>query len=95
MEFCRLQPALVSTVDQLIFVQRRLQELNGDLASGGGRSGDSAGTVFDADGSFTRQLEQWIDEMDAELPPLTAFILPVYMAQPLPVSPPLLLPSHV
>lgn len=88
MEFCRLQSSLASTVDQLIFVQRRLQELNGHLASSGARAktGEGEETIkattatsitFDADGSFTRQLEQWIDEMDATLPALTSFILPV------------------
>lgn len=86
MEFCRLQPVLAPTVDQLIFVQRRLQELNGYLAASEARlkTGESEetiaaaiGTAFDADGNFTRRLEQWIDEMDAKLPALTSFILPV------------------
>lgn len=83
MEFCRLQPALASTVDQLIFVQRRLQELNGHLASGTGGDDDGASSLvkFDTDGSFTRQLEQWIDEMDARLPVLTSFILPVSLVR--------------
>jgi cob(I)alamin adenosyltransferase len=34
-------------------------------------------TQFDEDGSYLRFLEGWIDEHQAQLPPLTKFILPV------------------
>lgn len=34
-----------------------------------------ARTAFSED--HVKKLEQWIDEMDDDLPPLTAFILPV------------------
>lgn len=36
-----------------------------------------ARTSFDSEGKNVAELENWIDELDADLPKLTQFILPV------------------
>ncbi len=60
--------------ERLIEIQRRLFELGAALATPGDRRPDSIrDRVDEADISL---LETWIDEADAELPPLKTFILP-------------------
>lgn len=65
---------------QLEQVQCLLQDLNSNLATPRESANGArlARTEFDVDGSFSKQLEQWIDAMDTQLPPLKTFILPVY-----------------
>lgn len=59
--------------DQLRQIQKWLQNLNSDIATISG--GHYEATRFDGDGP-TQQLEEWIDAMDQNLPPLKTFILP-------------------
>ena len=66
-------------VDQHLFqVQCILQDVNSNIATP--RTSTSTPklqrTVFDPELKFATELEQWIDAMDLELKPLTAFILP-------------------
>ena len=60
-------------------IQCLLQDLNSNVATPRDEANEQRlkKTQFDIDGKFTRQLEEWIDRMDTELPPLTSFILPV------------------
>lgn len=61
-------------------VQCLLQDLNSNVATPRSTTPSAfklQKTTFDADGAFATELEQWIDHMDLELPPLTKFILPV------------------
>ena len=65
-------------VPQLSVVQSRLLDLGSAVATPLTQSSEKrlARTSFDDGGSSTALLEQWIDEMDAQLPPLRNFILP-------------------
>ncbi|MCU0232856.1 MAG: cob(I)yrinic acid a,c-diamide adenosyltransferase [Thermoanaerobaculales bacterium] len=58
-------------------VQRRLEEIQRALFEVGSVLADPARrTAHDEDSWSCAPIEAWIDEMDAELPPLRAFILP-------------------
>ena len=59
--------------EQLIEIQDRLFTIGSSLASDPGRS---KMTIPDLRESDVQLLEQWMDEMDAKLPELKAFILP-------------------
>ncbi len=65
------------TIQQLISIQSRLQDLNSHIATPRSdkiTKGVLARTLFSY--SHVEQLEKWIDGMDTELTPLTKFILP-------------------
>ena len=68
----------VVLLPQLGTVQSRLFDLGSAVATP--RTQSSAArlerTAFDDHGASTAELEQWIDALDAELPPLRNFILP-------------------
>jgi cob(I)alamin adenosyltransferase len=74
MEYCKSTRELSSVVEQLFFIQCRLQELNSHIATP--TSNGREPIEFDRDGNHTKQLEKWIDLMDVKLPTLTRFILP-------------------
>ena len=65
-------------VPHLCEVQSRLLDLGSAVATPRSQSSEKRleRTSFDANGDSTLQLEQWIDTLDAELPPLRNFILP-------------------
>ncbi|KAJ3123825.1 hypothetical protein HK098_001615 [Nowakowskiella sp. JEL0407] len=62
-------------------VQSLLQDVGSNIATPrkSERSSDLklSKTAFDEEGLLTKELEDWIDELDAKLPPLKNFILPV------------------
>lgn len=63
--------------DQLIEIQSRLFDLGAAVATPTTDRTSKDKLQYTAlDPAFTDQLEQWIDELDAQLPPLTTFILP-------------------
>lgn len=66
-----------SLVSRLAQIQSRLLDAGSAIAtpSDSGTPEQLARVVFPSE--ITRNLEQWIDEMDSELPPLRNFILPV------------------
>lgn len=70
------QPLLAPLKDQLETIQHALFDLGAALATPRTRATSTKidRTRFDHDA--TLQLEKWMDEMDAELPELHAFILP-------------------
>ncbi|KAL0080070.1 Adenosylcobalamin biosynthesis, ATP:cob(I)alamin adenosyltransferase-like protein [Phycomyces blakesleeanus] len=65
-------------VEQLLQIQCLLQDIGSNIATPRDRSNERKlqRTTFDEEGEHVAQLEKWIDEMDAELPRLTKFILP-------------------
>ena len=65
-------------IPQLVTVQSRLLDLGSAIATPLTQSSDARlkRATFDDNGESTAQLEQWIDDMDAELAPLRNFILP-------------------
>ncbi|KAG0255601.1 hypothetical protein BG011_005042 [Mortierella polycephala] len=78
-EFCLDQGENVQgIVGQLEQIQCLLQDVGSNIAT----PRDSATaprltlTEFDSDGQHVQDLEDWIDAMDQELPPLARFILP-------------------
>ncbi|KAF9158747.1 hypothetical protein DFQ26_007284 [Actinomortierella ambigua] len=81
-EFCIDQPSpdLSHMILQLEQIQCLLQDIGSNIATPRDSSAATAArlarTEFDADGQHVQDLEQWIDRMDQELPPLTSFILP-------------------
>eukprot|EP00033_Pygsuia_biforma_P004117 GCRY01004514.1.p1 GENE.GCRY01004514.1~~GCRY01004514.1.p1 ORF type:complete len:180 (-),score=21.61 GCRY01004514.1:733-1272(-) len=62
-------PGVKDLVDQLLWIQTRLFDVGASLAS--------SSEMFPFSEEHTLKLESWIDTMDQQLPPLTAFILPV------------------
>lgn len=66
-------------VSQLEQIQCLLQDIGSNIATPRdlATAPRLARTEFDSDGQHVQDLEQWIDTMDQELPPLTSFILPV------------------
>ncbi|KAG0224151.1 hypothetical protein BGW42_005302 [Actinomortierella wolfii] len=81
-EFCIDQgsPDLNDMIQQLEQIQCLLQDIGSNIAtprdSAAATAARLARTEFDADSQHVQDLEQWIDRMDQELPPLTSFILP-------------------
>ncbi|KAJ8908699.1 hypothetical protein NDN08_005404 [Rhodosorus marinus] len=63
-------------LDQLKYIQHRFFDLGAHLATPRVRSDESTldKTRFEMEAS--NQLEEWIDDLQASLPPLTTFILP-------------------
>lgn len=58
-------------------VERHLQEVQETLFAVGARLADAEGKLDGDENAWDwRILEEWIDEMEAELEPLTSFILP-------------------
>jgi cob(I)alamin adenosyltransferase len=64
--------------DQLSSIQSKLLDVGSAIATPSDRSTEAQATRcrFDTDGENTKWLEALIDEMDAQLPSLTNFILP-------------------
>lgn len=65
--------------DQLYKVQCCLQDINSHIATPPYHAADTKRirTAFDHGEKLSNELEQWIDEMEKELPILRNFILPV------------------
>jgi cob(I)alamin adenosyltransferase len=61
-----------NSVHQLIEIQDRLFTIGSSLASDPEKSNMKIPDLIDAD---VEKLEDWMDEMDAALPPLTSFVL--------------------
>lgn len=67
----------VAVTDQLLEIQSRLMDVGTAVATPlDSSSGDRLATAA-FDGAHATQLERWIDELDAHVPPLRNFILPV------------------
>lgn len=66
-------------ISQLEQIQCLLQDIGSNIATPRdlATAARLARTEFDSDGQHVQDLENWIDTMDQELPPLTSFILPV------------------
>ncbi|KAF9975436.1 hypothetical protein BGZ73_000941 [Actinomortierella ambigua] len=81
-EFCidQSSPDLADMIHQLEQIQCLLQDIGSNIATPRDSSAATAArlarTEFDSDSQHVQDLEQWIDQMDQELPPLTSFILP-------------------
>lgn len=75
-EYC---PESCSLKDQLYKIQCCLQDINSHIATPPYHAVEAKKirTTFDHGGRLSNELEQWIDEMDKELPVLKNFILPV------------------
>lgn len=65
--------------DQLIEIQCRLFDLGAAVATPIDNSSSTKLTLTKFDESNTKILEKWIDELDAQLPPLKNFVIPVCM----------------
>ncbi|GAB5588746.1 hypothetical protein Unana1_03646 [Umbelopsis nana] len=79
-EYCDEQGNGLSEKLEKVFydIQCLLQDIGSNVATPRNQANESrkARTTFDEDGKHVADLEHWIDEMDAELPPLKNFILP-------------------
>ncbi|KAG0052123.1 hypothetical protein BGZ83_002949 [Gryganskiella cystojenkinii] len=78
-EYCLDQGQEVQgIVSQLEQIQCLLQDIGSNIATprDSATAPRLARTEFDSDGQHVQDLENWIDAMDQELPPLTSFILP-------------------
>ncbi|KAJ3341061.1 hypothetical protein HDU93_005693, partial [Gonapodya sp. JEL0774] len=78
MEYCEeAQNALGPKLEK---IQCLLQDVNSNIATPRNSEKTTADrlakTIFDPDGVLVLELEQWIDQLDQSLPPLTMFILP-------------------
>ncbi|CAM0142292.1 unnamed protein product [Umbelopsis sp. WA50703] len=64
--------------EKLEQIQCLLQDIGSNIATpkGGANEFKRERTRFDAEGSRVQDLENWIDELDGQLPPLKNFILP-------------------
>ena len=63
--------------DKLVEIQCRLFDLGAAVATPAQTSSSSKLTRTQFDASNTKKLESWIDELDAQLPPLKNFVIPV------------------
>ena len=73
---CHGACADASSCAQLLVVQSRLFDVGSAVATPLTSASEAKRSRTHFDDAETARLEAWIDEMDAELPPLTAFILP-------------------
>lgn len=62
--------------EQLISIQHALFDLGAAIATPRTVSNEDKISKTRFDGGATKQLEEWIDSIESELPPLTTFILP-------------------
>jgi cob(I)alamin adenosyltransferase len=78
MEFCQ-DAGHQDVIERLVHIQCLLQDINSNVATPRNSATQDrlAKTEFDSTGELALELEQWIDEYDASLPPLKNFILPV------------------
>ncbi|KAG2231992.1 hypothetical protein INT48_004802 [Thamnidium elegans] len=65
-------------IERLVQIQSLLQDVGSNLATPREHSNEArlARTAFDTNGNHVKDLENWIDEYDEQLPKLTQFILP-------------------
>ncbi|KAI9598909.1 Adenosylcobalamin biosynthesis, ATP:cob(I)alamin adenosyltransferase-like protein [Syncephalis fuscata] len=77
-EYCELQGITADHLDRFSWIQCMLQDIGSNIATPRDARNQSKveKTHFDVDGQAVKQLENWIDDMDKELPPLRQFILP-------------------
>ncbi|CAO3661035.1 unnamed protein product [Umbelopsis ramanniana] len=75
-EYCDEQNNGLS--EKLEKIQCLLQDIGSNIATPRTSANEAriARTAFDKSGSLVAELEEWIDEMDEQLPPLKNFILP-------------------
>ncbi|KAI8051334.1 Adenosylcobalamin biosynthesis, ATP:cob(I)alamin adenosyltransferase-like protein [Syncephalis plumigaleata] len=78
-EYSKEQGISAKHLDQLDLIQCMLQDIGSSIATPRDARNRARveRTQFDPDGEAVKQLEEWIDEMAGELPPLRQFILPV------------------
>lgn len=81
LEFCRSHTSLADLCQQLVYIQCRIQELNSHIATPD-KDSQKYRNPYDPEGQYVRQLELWIDKMDACIPLLKSFILPVIIWPP-------------
>ncbi|KAJ3193212.1 Golgi transport complex subunit 6 [Irineochytrium annulatum] len=75
-EFCEEQTnGLPVKIDK---IQCLLQDIGSNIATPRNKATEARlnKTIFDVEGKLVDELEAWIDELDAQLPPLRNFILP-------------------
>ena len=80
-EFCNDSTVLQCLAPQITTIQCCLQDIGSNIATphepdSSDLTRKQAKTRFDSQGSHLKNLELWIDDYDATLPPLTKFILP-------------------
>ncbi|KAG2228174.1 hypothetical protein INT45_009221 [Circinella minor] len=78
LEFCEEQGDVEKLCEQIQWIQRCLQDIGANVATPRDNSNERklARTVFDEEGKECAKLEEAIDEMYGQLPPLKQFILP-------------------